>query len=76
MAKLIGLAPRKSFIQAQAEQLFSGKTTDIKSCDQVAQRTTTLNMSIPIEPAKAVSSGKQSRNIPHEIGCLVHRISN
>jgi hypothetical protein len=54
IVKSIDLAPRELFTQAQAEQLFGGKTTGIRSCDQVAQHTATLKMSIPIEPAKAV----------------------
>jgi hypothetical protein len=74
--KLRDPVPRKLFTQAQDQQLFGGKTTGIKSSDQVAQRTTTLNMSIPIEPAKAGYSRKRNRNIPHEIGSLGHGMSD
>jgi hypothetical protein len=36
--KLIKPALRKLFTQAQAEELFDGKTASVKSRDQIAQR--------------------------------------
>jgi hypothetical protein len=48
----------------------------IKSSDQVAQCTVGYNMSIIQESTKGVYSRKCSRNIPHEISCRMHRISD
>jgi hypothetical protein len=67
---------KSSPAQAKAEQLFGGMTTGIKSGDQFAQRIKSFNLSIPIDSTKAVYSRKRRRNIPHEIGCLMHRMAD
>jgi hypothetical protein len=73
--KSLDPVPTKLLPQAQAEQLFGGKTSGIKSCDQVAQRTWTLNMSIRIEPTKAVYSRKLISSIVIEAWRIIDSVN-
>jgi hypothetical protein len=71
IVKLIDPASRKLSTQAQAEQSFGGKITDIKPGDQIGQRDQIYNITLGYKPLHAIYIRKKSHNISHAAKCAL-----
>jgi hypothetical protein len=73
IVKLIEPVARKFFTQAQAEELFDDKVSDVQFSDQIADREVTFNQCIERVELEALYFKKKGLNIPFKYKCAFKR---